>query len=188
MPSRANSQSHFPRTAFTLFELILVMGVLGLLVGSSLVIFLGGRSEVKKDRAKADMQVIQQGLEAYRARFGDYPKIPSNYSGLGVVDTPEEFLLNALFGKIGPVYDVVAGIPVMVNSSILEYANQALPYIDEAVPANSLKSNWFIDPWGNAYEYDYRPSDNDWLVFGYTLRSYGENGVRDANGDDIVAE
>lgn len=188
MQNRSQTSFRGYDLGFTLFELVLVLALLSVLVTLSLGFYLKGRSDVKLDRAKADLQVIQQALESYRARFGDYPKIPDSYTGLGIVDTEKEYLLNALFGKIGPAGQAVSGIPVMVNSAILEYANAALPYKDEASAVDSLKSNWFVDPWGNAYEYNYRPQDGSWLVFGYELRSFGPNGAKEANGDDLLAE
>lgn len=187
MPRLRRQAKNAMKRGFTLIEMITVLAVLGILAGASVVVFFGGRSESKNDKARGDIQVIQQALEAYKARFGDYPRIPNPYTGLGVVDTKEEYLLNALFGRIGPAHQAISGIPVMLNSAVLDFANQSLPYKDENVAADALKSNWIVDPWGNAYEYDYQPNLITWLEFGYRLRSLGADGTSGTE-DDILAE
>ncbi len=155
------------------------MVVLSILVSVSLGFLLNSREGARVSRAEADMQVIQQGLEKYRARFGDYPRIPTEYVGLGDVDTKEEYLLNALFGRIGPAHQAVSDLPVMLNSAILEYANKGLPI-------SELQSNWIVDPWGEAYFYDYQPDSDEWVKFGYELYSAGPDGEFDTE-DDILA-
>jgi len=174
-------------SGFTLFEIVVVLAILSILVTVSLGLLLDGRTDSLEARAKADIQVIQQGLEAYKGRFGDYPQIPDDYGGLGAATTPEYYLLNALFGRIGPTHQAISGVPVMLNPSILEFANRDLPLKDEAVPSDALKANAILDPWGNAYVYDYRPQDSEWQLFGYTLLSLGVDGSA-GTSDDIEAE
>ncbi|MDQ8187567.1 prepilin-type N-terminal cleavage/methylation domain-containing protein [Pelagicoccus sp. SDUM812002] len=169
------------KQAFTLLEMVTVMAILALLMGVSAFMFFGQKDAAREDRARADIQIIQQGLEAYKARFGDYPRVPDTYPN-GITSN-SEYLLNALCGQIGPTGDIISGtgIPVMLNTSPLTYSNPGLPL--SAVQANSI-----IDPWGSEYEYDYKPDDNTWEFFGYELRSYGPNGKRDTGVDDLLAE
>ncbi len=171
------------REAFTLLEMVVVLAILVVLTGVAGTVFFGQRAETEKDRARADLQIIQQGLEAYRARFGSYPKLPDDYSNYDDISEPEEYLLNALCGQIGPEHDDLseASIPPMVNYSLLTFRAKDLPLTE-------IKKNSIIDPWDNAYEYEYSPDEESWVIFGYTLRSYGPNGIREDLGDDILAE
>lgn len=183
MPIARSSRRLFLRAAFTLMELGAVLGILGILLAVGGSVFFGQREEARKDRARAELQVIQQGLEAYKARFGDYPQIPAGYAGLEPVSTPAAYLLNALCGQIGPAHDVISGsgIPVMLNTSVLSFAGAALPYA-------SRQDTEIIDPWGTPYRYDSEPLNSDGvLLFGYILGSAGPDETFDT-GDDIVAE
>ena len=170
------------RHGFTLLELMVVTAIIAILVSVGSVAFLSQRGAAKEDRARADLQVIQQGLEAYKARFGDYPKIPDIYPDPKIT-TEEEYLLNALCGQIGPIGEVIsgAGIPAMLNTSLLTYAKPGLPLSD-------LQKNSIVDPWGTDYDYDYRPDDGSWKIFGYELRSAGPDKSLDTEEDNIEAQ
>lgn len=177
MPFVSRVSNASPRHGFTLIELLVVLGVLGLFATIALSYYIGGRGQSKVDKAKADMQVIQLGLEAYRARFGDYPR----FSVVGVANSEEKYLLNALFGRIGPAHQEVSDTPPMVNSAVLSFANGSLPL-------SSLVSNMIVDPWGNAYRYDSTPTNAaSEALFGYLLDSAGPDGAF-GNEDDIVAD
>ncbi len=168
--------------AFTLIEVTAVIAILTVLMAISGMVFFAQGGHAKRDRARADIQVIQQALEAYKARFGDYPKIPASYPDQKITSNAE-YLLNALCGQIGPAHDIVSGsgIPSMLNTSLLVYAAPGLPL-------SGVQKNSILDPWGNAYSYDYTPDDPAWEIFGYTLRSFGPNGEKENPGDDILAE
>lgn len=171
-----------PRRGFTLLEMVTVMAILALLAGLSSFVFFGQKDVARGDRARADMQIIQQGLEAYKARFGDYPKRPA--SGSDTDDLSDsQYLLNALCGQIGPAgHDISGqGFPVMLNTSVLEFSEPGLPL-------SGIQANSIVDPWGTEYEYDYRPDSDSWDIFGYTLRSAGPDRDFSTEGDNIVAQ
>ncbi|MDQ8182459.1 prepilin-type N-terminal cleavage/methylation domain-containing protein [Pelagicoccus sp. SDUM812005] len=171
-----------PEQGFTLLELMVVAAIIAILVSIGSVTFFSQRGEAKKDRARADLQVIQQGLEAYRARFGDYPRYPDNFPA-GIA-SEEAYLLNALCGQIGPAGHKISGsgIPVMLNTSLLSYSNPGLPF-------SGLQENAIVDPWGKTYEYDDEPKNaDDELLFGYILRSAGPDGEFNTEEDNIVAQ
>ncbi|MBD5779710.1 type II secretion system protein GspG [Pelagicoccus sp. NFK12] len=167
---------------FTLLELLVVTAIVAILVSIGGTVFFSQRNTAKFDRAEADLQVIQQGLEAYKARFGRYPEMPETFSN-ATISTEEEYLLNALCGQIGPSGDIISGsgIPVMLNTSLLSYGKAGLPL-------SGVQKNSIIDPWGKAYQYDPEPkNESDDLLFGYELSSAGPDGSFGTE-DDIVAQ
>ncbi len=75
--ANCKSQIANPPTAFTLAELIAVIGIIILLVGIALPAIINGYRSAERNRVAADLQMISAALEAYRADFGDYPRLTS---------------------------------------------------------------------------------------------------------------
>ena len=106
-------------------------------------------------RARADLAALGQTLELYRRQFGDYPQ---------TADTPEMLYL-ALAGQLGPNgalthgRNLLGGLPV------------SLSHPDRPDAAG----NYFVDPWGNAYQYIYftRQESPASMRRGYVLYSFG---------------
>lgn len=73
------SHSTFParkpaaRSAFTLVELLVVIGIIALISGLLLVAVTRTRSHATSARVLADLQAISAALEIYRSDLGDYP-------------------------------------------------------------------------------------------------------------------
>lgn len=65
------------RAAFTLTELIVVIGIIVLLAAIALPLVFRAYGEGSRAKMAADLQSISIGLEAYRQDFGDYPRPPS---------------------------------------------------------------------------------------------------------------
>jgi type II secretory pathway pseudopilin PulG len=66
------------RKAFTLVEVMLVAGIVTLLLSMALPVIGKARKVAMRARMKADLGVIEQGLEAYRLDHRDYPRLPGN--------------------------------------------------------------------------------------------------------------
>lgn len=166
---------------FTLFELVAVMAILAVLATVASVALSSYRMRAKLDGARSELQVIQVGLEAYRARFGDYPKLPEFGEGeFSQLSTANAYLLNALNGRIGPAHDEI-DVPSMLNNSVLTFSESGLPL-------SGLKDMEILDPWGSPYVYDDEPTnDSGQELFGYRLRSLGPDETIDTE-DDIEAE
>lgn len=189
MPNRIHSPSVARKNAFTILELVVTLSIVVLLMTIGGAAFISQRGKAREDKARGELQVIQQALESYKARFGDYPKIAEPFAAVGVVGSPEAYLLNALFGKIGPTGQEIRGIPPMLNSAVLTFNSRELPLangdIDDEI--SNLKNNWIVDPWGTAYEYNSSPELNSVLLYGYTLRSAGPDRSFDTE-DDLIAK
>ncbi len=180
LPSHKRS-SPASRLGFSLIEIISVFAILAILAGIILMVTPGLREGARESRAKADMHVIQQALEAYKGKFGDYPVVPDGATLITLGISRDAYLLNALSGLIGPeLTDLTAGggsgVKSMLNHSLLVFDKVQLPY-------GSLVDNWMVDPWGGAYDYQYDPATS----FGYSLSSKGPDGTA-GNADDVIAK
>lgn len=59
--------------AFTLIELLVVISIIGILIAVSIFGLSGAREAARDARRKSDLQLIQSGLEIYRADCNAYP-------------------------------------------------------------------------------------------------------------------
>ena len=163
---------------FTLFEMVVVLGVLGILGTLAFAFFPAAKENNRKARAAGDLVVIQQGLEAYRSKYGDYPR----YTGVlpPSVTNGEEYLLNALNGRFGPEQNKI-DVNSMLNNALLVFEKPDLPF-------DLVRRNRIIDPWGQPYLYEDQPKNAAGkFLFGYVLYSTGPDKVADG-GDDIYAK
>ncbi len=184
------------RRGLTLIEIVCVLMILALLgvIGASMAPKLIDGAKIK--RARADLHVIQQALEAYKARFGDYPRVTDDTkskAALGEIPNVEAvYLLNALNGQIGPAGDRISGVPSMLNNALLTFGKNDLPY---PIPGqtNVKTGARIVDPWGSPYRYAYDPTakndqgESTWQQFGYRLYSFGTD-RSEGGGDDVVAQ
>jgi general secretion pathway protein G len=69
---------HLRRRGFTLIELLVVIGMIVLLATILLPMVNHAYSQANRASMAADLLVISQALEAYKADFGDYPRIDRN--------------------------------------------------------------------------------------------------------------
>src|SRR5688500_17446134 len=68
-----NTRIHPPRRAFTLIEILVVIGIIVLLAG--ILVPMVGRAmrQAKQTRTAADLQSIATALEAFKTDHGSYP-------------------------------------------------------------------------------------------------------------------
>lgn len=73
------------RHGFTLLELLLVVGIIGLLAGILLPAVSKTYSKAIVIRTQADLQAISTALEAYKSDWGSYPVVTAANSGAAVL-------------------------------------------------------------------------------------------------------
>ena len=173
------------KKAFTLIELLMVFAVITILAAITFGITRGVKERQNRAKAKAELAILSQALEQFKARNGDYP-----WSVNGDPSSAEdngERLFQALtgWGKFTlngsqPQFDLKTSSDVSKNGpkpfvdvSKLTYVNPADP--DEYNPdvgTSSAPANYvFIDPWGEPYVFLYAKEGGAWELFGYHLYS-----------------
>ncbi|PIR88840.1 MAG: hypothetical protein COU09_00225 [Candidatus Harrisonbacteria bacterium CG10_big_fil_rev_8_21_14_0_10_44_23] len=81
---------------FTLIEVLIVVGIIGLLASVILVGLNASRSKARDARRVTDLRQVQQGLELYYVKEGEYPNanswsaLESDLSSVGVDSLPTD--------------------------------------------------------------------------------------------------
>ena len=144
-----------PGRAFTLLELLAVLGLIVVLTG--LVLGVGRRASDtgKAARARAELVALMAALDAYRQIHGDYPRTDDSAR-----------LLQSLIGKRGPDHQPVNG-RALLEVARFRPAGAADPFADEAAV--------LLDPWERPYRYAYK-SQQPWTNPACVLWSAGPDG------------
>jgi prepilin-type N-terminal cleavage/methylation domain-containing protein len=71
------------RRAFTLVEVLVVIGIVVLIIGIAAPALVAARKGAAKARIQSDLQTIAVALSAYKADFGDIPRIAENQKAPG---------------------------------------------------------------------------------------------------------
>lgn len=66
-------RTHNKRNAFTLVELLVVIAIIGLLMGLLIPVVGGVLRRAKNTRLRVELAQIDQAIEEYKNRYGDYP-------------------------------------------------------------------------------------------------------------------
>lgn len=159
---------------YTLVEVLVVLAVIVILAGITFGTAAGIQSARMKSIAKAEISLISKSLSRFHAKHGDYP-ITQGIENNAV--TLSKALLGWKVFQGNPVQMVDLkeapsdGIRPFIELSKLLYEGD-LPYSDKMIPSNVR----LIDPWGNAYVYAYKESE-EWDNFSFVLYSKGSDGA-----------
>jgi type II secretory pathway pseudopilin PulG len=137
-------QSANLKSGFSVFEIIGVIAVITIIM-TMLVMSLGGiRPAADSKAAQSEIILIQQALEAYKSRFGEYPKkVTVGGSNLSM----EVILFNALMGTLAP-NGKLGNFSSVLDRNNLSFATTNFPLVG-GTPA--LADNQLLDPWGVPY-------------------------------------
>ncbi len=189
------------RNAFTIIELLVVLGIIVVLAGITFGLMSGAQERGRTSRAQAELRALAQALEQYQGQYGDYPWVE-----MPGVATNEEVLFNALAGIVGPTGDPIRddsgatrvgrvyvdfsrfSIGDRDNEALSEAERDELPRAGETSPG--VLERRFLDPWGNPYRYYYKSRteqpDFSWERRGFVLYSAGPSGEHREPGNDGV--
>lgn len=124
------------RGAFTLIELLVVITVIAILAG--LVLSSAGYVQKKSalSRAESEVAALSAALESYKAEYGDYPLHSGNATDGSKMLYKALSISNATLNPAGK-------ISFEPPASMLAETNQL------------STSNYYIDPFGQPYNYSY---------------------------------
>ena len=167
------------RRAFTLIEILVVIAIIVLLMGITTQMMGGVQDSQGKAKARADMEVMATGLEAFNGQYGGYPRLNAAAS--------EKFtageLYRCLIGKIR--------LTVRNGNIVMEEQPTRTPFVDAskltlgdpqdeyATDVDPEKSGvFFADPWREPYLYFYDTAtlvgaESSWKAPGFILLSKG---------------
>lgn len=152
---------------FTLIEVLIVLGIVGILAGIIFVAVNNSRSKGQTAKVMADLSQIRTGLQLLEADTGKWPNgCPPSTSA-----NPEVALDNPQSGILAVPTVGVVELPCEWTASEISYWNG--PYV---------QATELTDPWGNSYVFDadYQPISPGTIV----LLSYGPDETN-YTSDDI---
>lgn len=129
--------------AFTLVELMIVMGLIGILSAVVVNNFMGTIAKGRDARRKDDLKVIAKGLESFANDFGKYPDSSNGYV-MGCKDSVSDSFKSCGQGTSDRFRTYREGV------------DEAIVYIN----------TWPTDPvTGRTYRYDYDSSANTYSLY-----------------------
>jgi general secretion pathway protein G len=144
--------------AFTLIELLVVIAIIAIL--AALVLNTAGYIQKKAARARAEAEIgaLSTALESYKVEYGDYPTA-SGSEGISASNNANILyqalvLSNATYNPSGKVFFE----PSKGNSSTTNYTSPG---------------NYFVDPFGQPYQYKYPGDANRSGTNFFDLWSFG---------------
>src|SRR4051812_41764387 len=83
--ARGSRKLTAPLRAFTLVEMLVVIGILGLLIALLLPMITRSLRAARRTRTAADLQSIANALDQFRQDTGDYPRVSERGTGFAVL-------------------------------------------------------------------------------------------------------
>ena len=170
------------RRAFTLVEILIVIGIIALLMGLTTQMLGTVSANQGRAKARADLAMIASGLEAFASKYGGYPRINAS----GDEKKAGADLYKCLAGKMilrvddGQIVmsDVGANRKPLVDVSKLKICDPADPYLQDVDPEKN--GVYFADPWNQPYVYLFdttsyvtNEGNTSWRSPGFILLSKG---------------
>jgi len=145
------------KKAFTLIEILVVVGIIVLLVGFSTSLVKTASDAQGKARAMTDIEVIANAIEEFRSIYGDYPRI----SCAADEKLSAAQLYQCLVGKLYmTVQDSqIVFLPLspdatrrpLIDASKMNLGNTQGKFGSDVDPEDA--NTFFADPWGQPYLY-----------------------------------
>ncbi len=124
------------KKGFTLLELIIAIGIIGVLASSAGFAYTGSLRRARDARRKSDLKQIQTALELYKQEYGKYPISDAAVSA--------NWRLSSLTGPSDPIPWIpqldgrfITHLPVdPINSGLLPPSRQNAPDVNQAPETN----------------------------------------------------
>lgn len=144
-----------PRS-FTLIELLVVIAIVGLLAGLLLAAAGGVRGQAARSQAKTEIAALDGALTRFFTDQGFYPGstgvLPTASLSPGNNIQGSQILFSNLMGRVFFTNTPAAGLRAYLEPKT---------GMVETKTTQARSTNYFIDPWGNAYGYYWSQNDAD---------------------------
>ena len=149
------------RAAFTLVELLTVMGIIAILAALVLYAAAGLMQQASRSRSKTEVVALSTALENYKTDNGIYPQnslmltttpytsTDGSVSG-GLYWQSSQTLYSALSGQINYLDPPVAGVKSYMSFKINELGNTSTAANTPSAPGSAT---YVRDPWNYSYGY-----------------------------------
>lgn len=129
---RASRQSH--RRGFTIIELLVSIGIIGVLFAISLPALLGARVRASELRSVANARSIASDMHAYADVKGTYPFVKIVPGGTATVRAPSTFTAMQILSNVWMLIKAWPGLVMEVAPLEEHYATWVSPGRDTSVP------------------------------------------------------
>jgi prepilin-type N-terminal cleavage/methylation domain-containing protein len=100
-----------PRRAFTLIEMLVVIGIIAMLAGLLLPAVTAASRHAQVKRAKGEISMLAQAIQSYYSTYSRYPVSTNAMYSASSATPPEDFTFGTFFGS--PLYK---GNPAVLNA------------------------------------------------------------------------
>jgi prepilin-type N-terminal cleavage/methylation domain-containing protein len=155
MYARMSTKAKAPRRGFTLLELLVVTGIIGILLAILMPAITSAFKKAVIGKARTEMAGIAAAIKAYYAEYGVMPTPTSNgqpdktFMGKwGTGTNPLQSLL---------VFDILRGINTTNNPKRIVFLDvpvnsmQGTSTISNHVDTYTANEGYYLDPWKNPY-------------------------------------
>ncbi len=183
MNKNAFTPKRFPskRKAFTLIEILLVIGILALLMGVTTQMLTSVGDTRGRARATADMELIATGLEAFNAQYGGYPRVSATTGEKTAAGDLYKCLVGKMMLRLRDDQVMMVDTPrprkPFVDATKLLLRDPGDEFSDDVDPEKS--GVYIADPWNEPYLYFYNIANTvgsfatTWRSPGFILLSKG---------------